>query len=117
MLPIASCLEAVGFSHMRMYTVPPDTKEKEKVIGGILNINQFFWILSGLVLGALVFASLFHVIGGTPALIVGFVFCFTGVPFAFYKKKGLTLYQYLKWKRKFKKKTKKLPNIRKEVRF
>ena len=37
---------------MRSYTVPPDINEKEKIIGGILNINQFFWLLGGFIFGA-----------------------------------------------------------------
>lgn len=102
---------------LKSYIVPPDMKEKEKVIGGLLDLNQFFWVLGGLGLGATVFALLFNIVGGTLALIVGFAFCFSGVPFAFYKKKDLTLFQYLTYKRKFKKKKKKLPNQQKGVSF
>jgi len=91
--------------------------EKEKVIGGILNINQFFWILGGLIVGALMFACLFPITGGTVALVIGFLFCFTGLPFAIYQKNGLTLYRYIYLKRKFKKKVQKLPNKRKEVQL
>jgi hypothetical protein len=103
---------------MRVYTVPPDMKEKEKIIGGILNINQFFWILGGLVLGASVFALTFTLtkMGGF-SLTLGGLFCLTGVPFALYKKNGLTLFQYITRKRKFKKKVKHLPNKRKEVKL
>lgn len=101
---------------MRVYNVPPDMKEKEKVIGGVLNINQFFWILGGLALGASVFAMVFSLtrLGGL-SIALGGIFCLSGTPFALYKKNGLTLYQYLTRKRKFKKKVKKLPNQRKEV--
>lgn len=91
--------------------------EKEKIIGGILNLNQFFWVLGGLIIGAVVFALSFPVVGGTLSLILGALFCLTGIPFAVYKKNGLTLYQYITYKRKFNKKVKKLPNIRKEVKF
>ena len=91
--------------------------EKEKVIGGLLNINQFFWLLSGLAVSALVFGVLVSLIGGTGAIIVAFPFLFVGTPFAFYKKKHLTLYQYITLKRKFKKKNQKLPNKRKEVKL
>ena len=92
--------------------------EKEKVIGGILNINQFFWILAGLVVGASVFGIIFTLtkIGGL-ALALGGLFCLSGAPFALYKKNGLTLYQYIVRKRKFNKKIKKLPNQRKEVKL
>lgn len=108
-----------GYQHffMRMYQVPPDMNEKEKVIGGILTLNQFFWILGGLILGALVFMMLFNIVGGTLALIIGILFCGTGVPFAVYKKNGLTLFQLIKYKYKFKKKVHKLPNRKKEVEF
>ncbi|WCF11724.1 PrgI family protein (plasmid) [Paenibacillus thiaminolyticus] len=102
---------------MRVYQVPPDMNEKEKIIGGILNLNQFFWVLGGLILGAIVFAITFPLFGGGFSLFLGFLFCLSGVPFAVYKKNGLTLYEYLTYKRKFKKKVQKLPNIRKEVKF
>lgn len=101
---------------MRIYSVPPDTREKEKIIGGLLNINQFLWLLGGLVLGAVFFAVVYKLTGfvGLSAFI-GILFASAGLPFAFYKKKEYTLYQYLYYKHKFKKKTKKLPNARKEV--
>lgn len=92
-------------------------KEKEKVIGGVLNINQFFWILGGLLLGAGVLAMGFQIVGGVFAAILAVPVCLSGVPFAVYKKNGLTLFQYLSYKRKFKGKVQKLPNIRKEVKF
>lgn len=91
--------------------------EKEKVIGGILNINQFFWVLSGLGLSAIVFATTFGIVGGTASLILAFPLIFAGLPFALYKKHDLTLYQLITRRRKFKKKVKKLPNIKKEVSF
>lgn len=99
----------------RMYRVPPDTRVKEKVIGGVLTLAQAGWIAMGLVLGLLVFVLTFYVLGGALALILAFFFSLTGLPFAFYKKEQLTLYQYLKYKRQFEKKTKYLPNKRKEV--
>lgn len=101
---------------MRVYNVPPNMNEKEKIIGGLLNINQFFWILGGLVFGASTFAVLFTLtkIAGLSLFVAG-IFCLSGAPFALYKKKGLTLFEYLTLKRKFKKKVKKLPNQRKEV--
>lgn len=102
---------------MRVYQIPPDMKEKEKIIGGILNINQFFWILAGLLIGAGFFAVAFNIIGGTASLVIGVILSLSGIPFVVYKKKGLTLFQYLKYKRLFKNKVHHLPNIRKEVDF
>lgn len=103
---------------MRVYPVPPDMKEKEKIIGGVLNLNQFLWILGGLGLGASVFALIYTLtkIEGL-SLTIGGLFCLSGVPFALYKKNDLTLYQYIIRKRKFKKKVKHLPNQRKEVKL
>jgi hypothetical protein len=100
-----------------MYPIPPDMNEKEKVIGGILNINQFFWMLGGLLIGASLSAIFVKMFGGAFGLVLALPFCLLGTPFAIYKKNGLTLYQYLTYKRKFKKKVHKLPNIQKEMKF
>lgn len=92
-------------------------KEKEKVIGGVLNINQFFWVLGGLLLGAGMLAMGYKIVGGVFASILALPVLLSGIPFAVYKKNGLTLFQYIMYKRKFKSKVQKLPNIRKEVKF
>lgn len=102
---------------MATYQVPPDMKEKEKIIGGILNINQLLWLLVGLAIGAGVFILLFGIIGGVPALVIGFIFALSTTPFIFVKKKELTLFDYFKYKFSFKRKTPYLPNIRKDVEF
>lgn len=101
---------------MRSYTVPPDINEKEKIIGGILNINQFFCLLGGFILGAVMFVITFPLFGKF-SLVIGGIFALTGVPFVIIKPKGLTLYEYLKRKQKFKKKAKHLPNIKKDYHW
>ncbi len=98
---------------MRVYPVPPDMSEKEKVIGGVLNINQFFWLVVGILLGVALFFLLNGILGSVFALFFSFPFLLSGTPFAFYKKNGLTLFRYLVLKKKFKNKVKKLPNTRK----
>lgn len=90
-------------------------KVKEKIIGGILNANQFGWLIGGLLLGILAFVGLFSITGPTFAVVIGIIIMPCGIPFAFYKKNELTLYQYLTYKKKFKKKVQKLPNKRKGV--
>ncbi|MEK5209539.1 PrgI family mobile element protein [Psychrobacillus sp. FSL H8-0510] len=100
---------------MNNYTMPPDMSEKEKIIGGILNINQFFWVLGGLGIGAIIFTLLFDLIGGKAALVFGLIGATSGLPFALYKKNELTLFQYITFKQKFKRKVHKLPNRRKDV--
>lgn len=102
---------------MAVYQVPPDMKEKEKIIGGILNINQLLWLILGLGIGALIFVMLFKIFGGIPSLVLGVIAATSTTPFIFVKKKELTLFQYFKYKFAFKRKTKYLPNIRKDVKF
>ncbi|WP_442638136.1 PrgI family protein [Rossellomorea marisflavi] len=101
---------------MRMYQVPPDTREKEKVIGGLFDWNQFFWFLAGAGIGIGLFFIVITVTG-LPILagILGLIGISTTLPFVFVKKKDLTLYQYLTFKRKLKKQTGHLINRRKDV--
>lgn len=98
---------------MSSYTVPPDTREKEKIVGGLLYLSQAFWLLLGFVIGGSVFILLYNLIGGAFSFGLGVIIAGAiGVPFAFYKKEDLTLFQYLRLKRAFKKKAQKLPNQR-----
>lgn len=101
---------------MAVYQVPPDTKEKEKVIGGLLNWTQFFWLLAGFVVGMALAFITYSIFTSIPfsvfVAIVGFgVF----VPFALVKKMEMPLFTYLRRKHALKKKTKELINMRKEV--
>lgn len=99
---------------MGNYTVPPDTKEKEKIVGGLLYLSQAFWLALGFVIGSCTFILLYGLLGGVFSITIGIIIAGgVGVPFAFYKKEELTLFQYLRLKRKFKKKIQKLPNLRK----
>lgn len=98
---------------MKIYNIPPNTNEKEKVIGGVLTLNQFFWIVGGIGLGSIIFFTLFKFIGAVPAALIALIFAVSGIPFALYKKNELTLFKYIILKRTFKKKQKKLPNKRK----
>ena len=99
---------------MRNYQVPPDTSEKEKVFGGLLTWGQLAWIAGGMVLAAITFMFLFKFLG-RGSLLVALLVLPSGAPFAFYKKNGLTLFEYIRRKQEFKKKKKELPNLRKEV--
>lgn len=97
----------------RIYDIPPNTKEEEKAIGGVITFIQFFWLLGSIVLGLCVYLLFYifikmPVVCAIPAIIVAMV----GIPFAFVKKKEMTLFTYLKRKIKFKKKNKKLINRR-----
>ena len=99
-----------------MYPVPPDTKEKEKVIGGLLTWTQFFWLLGGAVLGIMLFiiayVTLSSKIVSILLLLIGFG---SSLPFVFFKKHDLTLSKYLYYKHILKKQTGTLINRRKDV--
>lgn len=97
---------------MSVYKVPPDTKEKEKIIGGVLDIYQFFWILTGLILAAITFSITFSVFGTFISIFLSVIASLFGVPFAFYKKNGLSLFKYLTYKYQHDNKNHYLPNIR-----
>lgn len=98
---------------MRKYYIPPTIKEKEKIIGGILTLGQFAFLITGLVIGIVLAVFIFVITDSIEMAIILFLTGLSsGVPFAFYKKNGLTLLQYIKYKRKFVAKEKKLPKRR-----
>lgn len=100
---------------MQYHQVPPDTRDKEKIFGGIFTITQFVFLVIGVVLGAIM-GLFFYTI--TQNIIV-MAFAFTmgfGVllPFAFVKihKMGdMELFRYLVLKVKFSKRIKHMPHI------
>lgn len=100
---------------MASYNVQPDISEKEKIVGGLLNMGQLFCLIVGLGSGAIFSFLLFPIIG-TASIVLGvLIFIPLGALFAFKKVQGLTLFDYLKRKRHHKKIIKKLPNKRKNV--
>lgn len=96
-----------------VYNIPPDIKEKNKMIGGIFTVNQIFWLIGGGLIGALFFLIFFT---GTKNLGFSMFFFILGIllsfPFVFYKKGDLTLWQYLVRKHQFNQKTTRLINKR-----
>lgn len=101
---------------MNMYQVPPDTKEKEKVIGGLFDWGQFFWFLAGAGIGIIIF-FVEMTITNVPLLagIFGLMGVATTLPFVFVKKRGMTLFSYLYYRNKLKRENAFLPNRRKDV--
>ena len=94
---------------MKIYNMPSDVNEKEKIIGGLFTWRQFLWILAGTVIGLGVFAIFGQIIGAVPALILGLACIGASLPFVFYKKHEIYLFEYLKRKHLFKKSIKYLP--------
>ena len=97
----------------RSYKMSADTSEKEKIIGGILTAAQGGWLGGGFVISASLLMLLTH--GASLPAPVALLFALPpgmafGLTFAFYKKKELTLWQYITLKYRFKKKEKILLN-------
>lgn len=101
---------------MNLYQVPPDVKEKEKVIGGMFDWGQFFWMLGGAGVAIALFATSYMTIHSEVlSIILGVIGLSTCLPFVFIKKKGHSLFRYLTLKRKLKKQNGNLVNKRKDV--
>lgn len=98
---------------MAIYQVPPDTSAKEKIVGGILDWGQLIWVSVGVVIGLIV-GNFFRMLGGgMVGMVIGFIpGAAFAIVFAFVKIHELSVFNYLKYKKKHKQKTKKLPNIR-----
>ncbi len=95
----------------RVYRLASDTSDKEKAVGGILTFGQTGWLVLGLLMFAAAFVSLSRIIPATLALFIGLILGLgVGLPFAFYTKGGLSLFQYLVWRIRFAKKSKHLVN-------
>lgn len=88
-----------------IYSMPPDTREREKIVGGILDITQLAWLLAGAglyVINALIMFRFF----GVFALIFGLIFIIWGAVFAFKKKDEMPYPTYLFLKIRFRHKKK-----------
>lgn len=100
---------------MQYHQVPPDTRDKEKIFGGIFTISQFTFLVLGVVFGALM-GLFFYTL--TQNIIVMAIIFVIGVlifaPFAFIKisKMGdMELFKYVILKRKYRQRIKHMPHI------
>lgn len=96
---------------MQMYSVPASTNEKEKIVGGLLTLNQVLWVGSGALvffLTSLLLLSSLKV----GALFLGLILGAPFVAFGLVKIQEVSLMTYIKRKRAFKKLTKQLPKKR-----
>lgn len=94
-----------------MYKVPADVNEKEKVVGGLITSAQAGWLAVGFLIAIGLVLILSKVLPPIIALIIALpIGLGIGIPFAFYKKEGLSLIEYLVLSRAFKKKNKFLVN-------
>lgn len=95
---------------MIQHQMPPDTREREKIIGGLLDLGQLLWMLLGAGFFG-IFLFIFFPLLGMFSLILGLPFLIVGLCFAFKKVNNLTLFQYLKLKREYKHKVKGFANF------
>ena len=87
---------------MRNYIIPPSiNKEKEKIIGGFLDITQAIWIAIGMTVGVLIFFLLSGVDKIFAFVVAAIVAMGIGLPMAFLKIKGYSVLRYFKLKREF----------------
>lgn len=89
-----------------VYKVSADMSEAEKIVGGILTLGQGAWLALGFIIIAGIFLLLVQFLPPIAAIILALPPGLAiALPFAFYKKNGLPLVTYLRYKREFKKKT------------
>lgn len=86
------------------YEMPPDTKSKEKIIGGILDLGQFAFLFIGIGFNILIIILFKSIFGFFVPLIIGLPFSLLGLAFAFLKVNGYSLLKYLRIKMLYKSK-------------
>ena len=86
--------------------MPADIKEKEKIVKGILTLEQTFWIVGGGVVGVVCGFLVGALCGVGVGLVIGIAMAFSGVPFAFIRLYKMSLLAYLIESFKFKRKKK-----------
>ena len=99
---------------MAMYEIPPDTRGRSKIIGGILTITQLIWVVLGVVVGGMLAMAIYSGTSSLVFTVLGFLIgCAPFAPFAFIKisKVGdMELFSYLMLVLKFRQSNKKFYN-------
>lgn len=90
----------------KLYKVSADTSEKEKIIGGVLTMEQGIFLVSGALLSTVIFLNLMNIMPASVAFVVAIIpGAMFGLSFAFYQVEQLSFLAYLIFKWKFEKKT------------
>ena len=84
----------------RVYSMPPDTTEKEKIFGGVLTLSQAGWIGGGFFLALILALLLFQIFKFFVIIICAVPFV-AGCVFALKKKCNYTYFRYLMLKRRY----------------
>lgn len=85
----------------QVYQMSADTRDKEKMVGGVMSLNQLMWIVAGVGFYAL-FAYLTYSQLYILSFIVWLPFIAGGLVLAFKKVNGIPLPRYIVLKIKFK---------------
>lgn len=105
---------------MKTHTVPPDTRDKEKLFGGKFTISQFIFIILGFIVGGVFAYTAFKIYPNIIFILIVFAIgVLPFLPFAFIKirKMGdMELFSYFVLKMRYRKKTKKFANINENYR-
>ena len=100
---------------MRSYSIPPDMREKSKIVGGIFTISQTAFLAVGVALGLITGTVLIRLgVHFVIAIILGILIAVPFVPFAFVRKAdygNIELAQYYLYKFQYSKSNKKWVNI------
>lgn len=92
-----------------VYNMPPDTGEREKIVGGVMDITQLAWLAAGFGLYVIHALIMFRFVNWI-CLVVGIVFLVWGCIFAFKKKDDMPYPRYLRYKFLFKTRTRHFVN-------
>ncbi len=92
-----------------IYNMPPDTREREKIVGGVMDITQLAWLAAGFGLYVIHALIMFRFVNWI-CLVVGIVFLVWGCIFAFKKKDDMPYPRYLRYKFLFKTRTRHFVN-------
>lgn len=104
---------------MARYAIPPDIREKEKVVGGILTVSQTILIAVGGALSFVLVQGIFKLSNNIVLALLGLLPMIPTLFLALYKKHDygdMELTQYLIFKWKFDHSRKEFPNINENFR-
>jgi hypothetical protein len=94
---------------MKSYSVPPDTREKERIVGGILTWEQTQYFILGVVLCAIVFVTISATLDSILGVILGLPLLAAGPVLAFMKLEGIPIMEYYRLRYRHRRKNLQLP--------
>ncbi len=93
----------------KSYGVPPDTREKERIVGGILTWEQTQYFILGVILCAIVFATFSAILNTILGAILGLPLLAVGPVLAFMKREDLPVVDYYRLRYRHNQKSRQMP--------